>query len=95
MQTTPDTDTLTSLDFDFRPICDVTAPKRRSRIGRFFDRPRRRSQPCDKPAIWLGIAPCGCAGYSCDPHRWDPSEYMCLNCGCADMHRHQYTWIRL
>ncbi len=79
-KTVPDTDVLSGLDWDFAPTCDVNEWI----LG---------GARCARPAVWLGVAPCGCAAYSCDPHRRDDRPYSCANCGVGNMSRAAYRWV--
>lgn len=83
-QESTETDTIEDLDWNHKPPCEVDVTTLRDGI-----------QNCQKPAAWLGIAPCGHEGYSCDPHKHDGGLYWCRECGRRDMPRHNYRWIKL
>lgn len=77
-------------ELDFTPECEVDVLIMRNGVstGVYSDK-------CAKPAVWLGVPPCGHDAYFCEEHHYDQRAFRCRNCGRADMMLATYRWIRL
>ncbi len=76
-------------DLDFTPTCAVDErPKFGSVLG-------AKSNPCEQPAVWIGIPPCGHEDYFCEIHHSDSRSFYCEMCGQRDMMLATYRWVRL